>query len=117
MAAVDAATRSGFIIETRESYDNAMRFAMAAHRTPEARLSNYFYAEGIKQASEKVIELFATLPSTADREEYFAPVDVLVETARHILDSNEEVPESLGGREAVRSILYGYNAIRNNYMH
>lgn len=117
MASIDSATRAGFIIETREGYQNAMSFAMAAHRSPEARLSNYFYAEGIKQASEKVIELFDTLPITADREEYFASVDVLIETARAILDANDEIPESLGGREAVRSMLYGYNATRNNYMY
>lgn len=117
MAAVDAATRAAFIIESREGYQSAMDFAMAAHRSPEAALSNYFYAEGIKQASEKVIELFATLPMTADREEFFAPVDVLIETANNILDADEGVPESLGGREAVRSMIYGYRQLRNTYLY
>lgn len=116
MTTVDAEARAGFITETRAGYQSAMDFAMAAHRSPEAALSNYFYAEGIKQASEKVIEMFAILPIDADREEFFAPVDVLIETARNILDANEEVPESLGGREAVRSMIYGYKATRNNYL-
>lgn len=115
--AVSQTERATFIRQTTESYNDTMRYADAAHRTEETRRGNYFYAMAIKDGADMVIERFSALPAEAEREEFFIPVRKTIETVEKLLESaaSEEL-ESLGGRDAIQSMLYGYSAVTRNFI-